>query len=103
MDVDGAATAGSTPRAAEPKEVAAAPKPAGPTRPSDDPAAADRSRRDGPRGLAGRGALLAAAAALLVVTTRQLVHAALWLVVTLGAVAGCYLLLAAEFVAWCRC
>ncbi len=34
------------------------------------------------------------------VTTKQLVHAALWLVVALGAVAGCYLLLTAEFVAW---
>lgn len=47
--------------------------------------------------------LLGAAAvgsALLVVTTSRLVHSALWLVVTLGAVAGCYLLLAAEFVAW---
>jgi NADH-quinone oxidoreductase subunit J len=40
------------------------------------------------------------ASAVLVVTTRQLVHAALWLVVTLGGLAGCYLLLAAEFVAW---
>jgi NADH-quinone oxidoreductase subunit J len=40
------------------------------------------------------------ASAILVVTTRQIVHAALWLVVTLGAVAGCYLLLAAELVAW---
>jgi NADH-quinone oxidoreductase subunit J len=29
-----------------------------------------------------------------------MVHAALWLVVTLGAVAGVYLLLAAEFLAW---
>jgi NADH-quinone oxidoreductase subunit J len=38
--------------------------------------------------------------ALLVVTTSRLVHSALWLVVTLGALAGCYLLLAAEFVAW---
>jgi NADH-quinone oxidoreductase subunit J len=38
--------------------------------------------------------------ALLVVTTRHLVHAALWLVVTLGALAGCYLLLSAELVAW---
>jgi NADH-quinone oxidoreductase subunit J len=38
--------------------------------------------------------------AVLVVTTRQLVHAALWAVVTLGALAGCYLLLAAELVAW---
>jgi NADH-quinone oxidoreductase subunit J len=44
--------------------------------------------------------LVAVASALLVVTTPQLVHAALWLVVTLGAVAGCYLLLSAEFVAW---
>jgi len=34
------------------------------------------------------------------VTTRQLVHAALWLVVTLGSIAGLYLLLSAEFVAW---
>ncbi|MDF5755039.1 NADH-quinone oxidoreductase subunit J [Spongiactinospora sp. TRM90649] len=38
--------------------------------------------------------------ALLVVTTRQLVHAALWLVVCFGALAGCYLVLTAEFVAW---
>ena len=44
--------------------------------------------------------LVAVASALLVVTTRQIVHAALWLVVTLGSVAGCYLVLAAEFVAW---
>jgi NADH-quinone oxidoreductase subunit J len=43
---------------------------------------------------------VAVASALLVVTTKQLVHAALWLVVALGAVAGCYLLLSAEFVAW---
>jgi NADH-quinone oxidoreductase subunit I len=40
------------------------------------------------------------AAAVLVVTTRHLVHAALWLVVALGAIAGCYLVLSAEFVAW---
>ncbi|CAN5289988.1 NADH-quinone oxidoreductase subunit J [soil metagenome] len=45
-------------------------------------------------------AALAVGSALLVVTTRNLVHAALWLVLTLGAVAGVYLLLAAEFVAW---
>ncbi len=38
--------------------------------------------------------------AVLVVTTRQLVHAALWLVVSLGSVAGCYLVLTAELVAW---
>ena len=40
------------------------------------------------------------ASGLLVVTTKHLVHAALWLVVSLGSVAGCYLLLSAEFVAW---
>lgn len=39
-------------------------------------------------------------AAVLVVTSRQLVHAALWLVVTLGGVAACYLVMGAEFVAW---
>jgi NADH-quinone oxidoreductase subunit J len=44
--------------------------------------------------------LVALASALLVVTTAHMVHAALWLVVTLGSVAGIYLVLAAEFVAW---
>ncbi len=44
--------------------------------------------------------LVAVGSALLVVTSTNLVHAALWLVVSLGAVAGIYLLLAAEFVAW---
>ena len=44
--------------------------------------------------------VVALGSAVLVVTTRHLVHAALWLVVTLGALAGCYLLLAAEFLAW---
>ncbi|WP_046779274.1 NADH-quinone oxidoreductase subunit J [Streptomyces yangpuensis] len=39
-------------------------------------------------------------AALVTVTTRQLVHAALWLVVTLGGIAVEYLLLTAEFIAW---
>ncbi|MEU9380941.1 NADH-quinone oxidoreductase subunit J [Streptomyces sp. NPDC048279] len=39
-------------------------------------------------------------AALVTVTTRQLVHAALWLVVTLGGLAVAYLLLTAEFIAW---
>ena len=43
---------------------------------------------------------VAVGSALMVVTTRQLVHAALWLVVTLGSVAALYLLLSAEFVAW---
>ena len=37
---------------------------------------------------------------VLVVTTRQLVHAALWLVVSFGALAAAYLVLTAEFVAW---
>jgi NADH-quinone oxidoreductase subunit J len=44
--------------------------------------------------------LVVLGSAVLVVTVRNLVHAALWLVVTLGALAGCYLLLAAELVAW---
>ncbi|CAM5495537.1 NADH-quinone oxidoreductase subunit J family protein [Streptomyces viridochromogenes] len=39
-------------------------------------------------------------AALITVTTRQLVHAALWLVVALGGLAIEYLLLTAEFIAW---
>ncbi|MFF0867884.1 NADH-quinone oxidoreductase subunit J [Nonomuraea sp. NPDC003560] len=43
---------------------------------------------------------VAVGSALLVVTTRQLVHAALWLVVSFGALAGGYLVLTAEFVAW---
>ncbi|WP_405017905.1 NADH-quinone oxidoreductase subunit J [Kitasatospora sp. NBC_00070] len=40
------------------------------------------------------------AAAVITVTTRQLVHAALWLVVALGGLAVEFLLLTAEFVAW---
>jgi NADH:ubiquinone oxidoreductase subunit 6 (subunit J) len=43
--------------------------------------------------------LLAAASAVLAVTSRHVVHAALWLVVTLGALAGVYLTLGAEIVA----
>ncbi|MEF9905716.1 NADH-quinone oxidoreductase subunit J [Streptomyces sp. P9-A2] len=39
-------------------------------------------------------------AAVGTVTTRQLVHAALWLVVALGGLAVEYLLLTAEFIAW---
>jgi NADH-quinone oxidoreductase subunit J len=46
--------------------------------------------------IAGAVALLAA---VVVVTSRRIVHAALWLVVTLGAVAGCFGALHAEFVA----
>ena len=44
-------------------------------------------------------ALITAASAILAVTTQHLVHAALWLVVTLGTLAGCYLVLGAELVA----
>jgi NADH-quinone oxidoreductase subunit J len=44
--------------------------------------------------------LVAVGSAVLVVTTSHMVHAALWLVVTLTAVAGCYLLMAAELLAW---
>nr|WP_202886219.1 NADH-quinone oxidoreductase subunit J [Kribbella sandramycini] len=44
-------------------------------------------------------AVVAVVSAVLVVTSRRIVHAALWLVVTLGAVAGCFGALHAEFVA----
>jgi NADH-quinone oxidoreductase subunit J len=40
------------------------------------------------------------AAAVLVVTVRNVIHAALALVVCFGALAGCYLVLTAELVAW---
>src|SRR4051794_1172307 len=40
------------------------------------------------------------AAGVLVVTVRNVIHAALCLVVCFGALAGCYLVLTAEFVAW---
>ena len=43
--------------------------------------------------------VLTLGAAVLVVSSRQLVHAALWLVVALGGLAGCYLVLTAELVA----
>lgn len=43
--------------------------------------------------------LVAVAASILVVTSRRIVHAALWLVVALGAVAGCFGAMQAEFVA----
>ena len=43
---------------------------------------------------------VAVGSALLVALSSHLVHCALWLVVTLGSLAGMYLLLAAEFVAW---
>lgn len=44
--------------------------------------------------------VVAVGSAVLVVTTRRLVHAALWLIVSFGALAGGYLVLTAEFVAW---
>lgn len=47
----------------------------------------------------GLGAVAVGAGAM-VVTTRHIVRAGLWLVVALGAVAGLYLVLAAELVAW---
>jgi len=43
---------------------------------------------------------VAVGAGFRVVATRHVVRAGLWLVVTLGAVAGMYLVLAAELVAW---
>jgi NADH-quinone oxidoreductase subunit J len=43
---------------------------------------------------------VAVGSAVLVAVSSQVVHCALWLVVTLGALAGLYLLMAAEFVAW---
>lgn len=44
--------------------------------------------------------VIAVGSALLAMTSGQLVHSALWLVVTLGAVAGCFVLMTAEFLAW---
>ena len=46
--------------------------------------------------------VLGGAAALLVVTSRNVVHSALYLVVALLAVAGAFLTLGAEFVAWAQ-
>lgn len=42
---------------------------------------------------------LCLAGAVLAVTTKHVLHSALWLVVSLGTLAGCYLVLGAEFVA----
>jgi NADH-quinone oxidoreductase subunit J len=50
--------------------------------------------------LFGVMAALVLATAVLSVVSKQLVHAALWLVVTLGAVAGVFLTLGAELLAW---
>ena len=49
--------------------------------------------------LFGAVGLITAASAVLAVTSHHLVHAALWLVVALGTLAGCYLVLGAELVA----
>lgn len=45
-------------------------------------------------------AVISVTSALLAMTSHQLVHSALWLVVTLGAIAGCFVVMTAEFVAW---
>jgi NADH-quinone oxidoreductase subunit J len=45
-------------------------------------------------------AVLLLGSAVLVVTTRRMVHAALWFAVAFVALSGCALLLTAEFVAW---
>lgn len=50
--------------------------------------------------LFGLMAVLVLATAVLAVISKQLIHAALWLVVTLGAVAGVFLTLGAELLAW---
>lgn len=42
---------------------------------------------------------ISVASALLAVSTKHLVHSALWLMVSLASVSGCYLVLGAEFVA----
>lgn len=51
-------------------------------------------------GLVAALGAVAVGAGALVVTTRHLVRAGLWLVVALGALAGMYLVLGAELVAW---
>ncbi|MGB3827427.1 MAG: NADH-quinone oxidoreductase subunit J [Ornithinimicrobium sp.] len=43
--------------------------------------------------------LITAASAILAVTSREVLHAALWLMVSLGTLAGCYLVLGAELIA----
>jgi NADH-quinone oxidoreductase subunit J len=43
--------------------------------------------------------VIASVSAIFAVTTRNVVHAALWLVVCLGTVAGCYVVLGAELIA----
>lgn len=43
--------------------------------------------------------LVAVAAGLLAVTTSRVIHSALWLVVALGSLAGCFLVLGAELIA----
>jgi NADH:ubiquinone oxidoreductase subunit 6 (subunit J) len=44
--------------------------------------------------------VIAVGSGVLAVASRHLIHAALWLVVTLGAVAGAFLMLGAELLAW---
>ena len=47
----------------------------------------------------GAFGLIAVVAGLLAVTTTRVIHAALWLVVSLGALAGTFLVMGAEFIA----
>src|SRR5690606_18380740 len=47
----------------------------------------------------GAFGLLSVAAALLAVTTTRVIHAALWLIVALGGLAGTFLVMGAEFIA----
>jgi len=44
--------------------------------------------------------VIVVSSAVLVVMTNQLVHAALWLVVSLGGVAACFLVMGAQLLAW---
>jgi NADH-quinone oxidoreductase subunit J len=44
--------------------------------------------------------VIGVATGILAVVSRHLIHAALWLVVTLGSVAGAFLMLGAELLAW---
>ena len=45
-------------------------------------------------------AVVTLASGVMVVTSRSIIHAALWLVACFVSLAGCYLVLTAEFVAW---
>jgi NADH-quinone oxidoreductase subunit I len=84
--------------AADPAEVTAQRAPARPARVIRRPPAGGARVTSLDLAFAGAG-VVTLAAALLAVTTRHLVHSALWLVLSLGGLAGCYLVLGAELVA----